>query len=210
MTINHAQPSFATRYSRIIPALVLSLGSLVTLSACQKEPEPAETQANVAMQTTPVTTNIEDTAETTEVFEDNSAEAEREIDLAQLDNSIGAAGVTPNVNTDANTTTPSPEQAIKGTQITDVQYRSQSGAMMSVVFETSATGVLNASVTLPNKSKMILSAPEGQGNNPTYRSKDGSVELVSHGGGGNIDLMQNGQLTSFEAVSVEAEVITQP
>lgn len=209
MTTNNAQSSFAKRYSRIITALVLSLGSLVTLSACQKEPEPAETPAEVAVQTTPVTTGIESNTEATGATgatEDNSVQIEREIDLAQLDNNIGAAGVTPN----AETTTPSSEQAIKGTQITDVQYRSESGAMLSVVFETSATGVLNASVTLPNKSKMILSAPEGQGNNPTYRSKDGSVELVSHGGGGNIDLMQNGQLISFEAVSVEAEVITQP
>lgn len=206
MTINNAQPSFAKRYSHIIPALVLSLGSLVTLSACQKEPEPTEPPAEVAVQTTPVTTNIEDTAEATGAIEDNSAEIEREIDLAELENNIGAAGITPN----AETPTPNPEQAIKGTQITDVQYRSQSGATMSVVFETSATGVLNAIISLSNKPKMTLSAPEGQGNNPTYRSKDGTIELISHGGGGNIDLMQNGQLTSFEAVSVEAEVITQP
>lgn len=81
---------------------------------------------------------------------------------------------------------------------------------MSVVFETSATGVLNAIVTLPNKPKMTLSALEGQGNNPTYRSKDGSTELVSHGGGSAIDLMQKGKLTSFDATSAEAEVITQP
>lgn len=207
MNINNAQ--LLKSNSSLSLAIVLSLSGIVSLSACQNEPEPAETQAEVAVQTTPVTTNIEDTAKTTEVVEDNSAEAELEIDLAQLDNSIGAAGVTPNVNTDANTTTPSSEQAIKGTQITDVQYRSQSGAMMSVVFETSATGVLNAIISLSNKPKMTLSAPEGQGNNPTYRSKDGTIELISHGGGGNIDLMQNGQLTSFEAVSVEAEVITQ-
>ena len=60
------------------------------------------------------------------------------------------------------------------------------------------------------KPKMTLSAPEGQGNNPTYRSKDGSTELVSHGGGSAIDLMQKGKLTSFDATSAEAEVITQP
>lgn len=158
------------------------------------------------MQTAPVTTDVESTTET---ITNDSIEAETEVDLAELENNIGAAGMTPNVNTDANTATPSPEQAIKGTQITDVQYRSASGATMSVVFETSATGVLNAIISLSNKPKMTLSAPEGQGNNPTYRSKDGTIELISHGGGGNIDLMQNGQLTNFEAVSVEAEVITQ-
>ena len=206
MKINHAQLSLAKNYSRLLPALILSLGSLVTLSACQKEPETVEAPAEVASQTVPVTTVVtDDQIAQTKVAEDSMAN-EREIDLAELENNVGAAGVNPNTET----TTPNPEQAIKGTQITDVQYRSQSGATMTVVFETSATGVLNATVSLPNRAKMTLSAPEGQGNNPTYRSKDGSVELVSHGGGGNIDLMQEGQLISFEAVSVEAEVITQP
>lgn len=206
MKINHAQLSLAKNYSRLLPALILSLGSLVTLSACQKEPETVEAPAEVASQTVPVTTVVtDDQIAQTKVPEDSMAN-EREIDLAELENNVGAAGVTPN----AETTIPSPEQAIKGTQITDVQYRSQSGATMTVVFETSATGVLNATVSLPNRAKMTLSAPDGQGNNPTYRSKDGTIELISHGGGGTIDLMQSGQLTSFEAVSVEAEVITQP
>ena len=201
MTTNNTQ--LFKSNSRLSLAIIISLSGIVLLSACQKEPEPS---AEVAVQTAPVTTDVESTTET---ITNDSIEAETEIDLAELENNIGAAGMTPNVNTDANTTTPSPEQAIKGTQITDVQYRSASGATMSVVFETSATGVLNAIISLSNKPKMTLSAPEGQGNNPTYRSKDGTIELISHGGGGNIDLMQNGQLTSFEAVSVEAEVITQ-
>jgi hypothetical protein len=68
---------------------------------------------------------------------------------------------------------------------------------------------LNAIVTLPNSPKLTLSAPEGQGNNPTYRSKDGSIELVSHGGGSSIDLIENGTITSYEATSAEAEVVTQ-
>ncbi len=208
MKINHAQLSLAKNYSRLLPALILSLGSLVTLSACQKDPETVEAPAEVARQTVPVTTLVtDDQIAKTEVVEDSVAN-DREVNLAELENNIGAAGagVTPN----AETTTPSPEQAIKGTQITDVQYRSDSGATMSVVFETSATGVLNAIISLSNKPKITLSAPEGQGNNPTYRSKDSTIELISHGGGGTIDLMQSGQLTSFEAVSVEAEVIIQP
>ena len=188
---------------RLSLAVVLSIGGTVSLSACQKKPELNEAQVEVAVQTMPATTNIEDT---TEAIKDTRIESEREIDLAKLENNIGAASVTP----DAETAMPSPEQAIKGTQITDVQYRSESGAMMSVIFETSASGVLNAIVSLPNKSKMTLSAPEGQGNNPTYRSKDGSIQLVSHGGGGSIDLMQNDVVTSFEATSADAEVITSP
>ncbi|WP_350571896.1 hypothetical protein, partial [Pseudomonas sp. H26/SER47-MNA-CIBAN-0231] len=77
------------------------------------------------------------------------------------------------------------------------------GENLSVVFETSAAGVLNAIVTLPSKPKITLSAPEGQGNNPTYRSSDGSIQLVSHAGGGSIDFIRNNKVTSFDAVSAE-------
>lgn len=197
-------------YARMLPAVLLSLCGLLTLSACQKAPEPeAETETEV--QSTAVTSSIDESQSSEDVVivaqsaEELAAETEREADLAALENNIGAEGVTPN----AETTTPSPEQAIAGTQITDVHYRSAAGETLSVVFETSATGVLNAIVTLPNKPAMTLSAPEGQGNNPTYRSADGSVELVSHGGGSSIDLMQNNKVTNFEAISAEAEVLTQ-
>lgn len=200
-------------YFRILPAVLLSLCGLLTLSACQKTPEPeTDTESQTDVHSTPVTTSIDETqnadtvATTEKSAEELAAQSERDINLAQLENNIGAEGVTPN----SETTTPSPEQAIKGTQITDVRYRSTAGDTLSVVFETSATGVLNAILTLPNKPKMTLSAPEGQGNNPTYRSTDGGIELISHGGGSTIDLMQNNKVTSFEAISAEAEVVTQP
>ena len=106
-------------------------------------------------------------------------------------------------------TAPNPEQAIKGAQITDVRYKSAAGDTLSVVFETSAAGLLNAIVTRPNQPKLTLSAPEGQGNNPTYRSADGSTQLVSHAGGSTIDFIQNDTVTSFDALSAEAEVITE-
>lgn len=207
MKINMTQLSISKYYSHLLPAILLSLSGLVALSACQKDPEPQTTEAQADSSGTPVATVVggDQTAEVV-VIEDSSAEAEREADLADLENNIGAEGVTPN----AETTTPSSEQPIKGTQITDVKYRSAAGDTISVVFETSATGVLNAILTLPNKPKMTLSAPEGQGNNPTYRSKDGSIELISHGGGTTIDLMQNDKITNFEATSAEAEVVTQP
>jgi hypothetical protein len=185
-------------YSHLLPVLLLSLSTL-TLSACQKTPEPetgAETQSETEVQSAPVSTTIDDDTATVkvtpiegEIADTMATDSEREASLAELENNIGAAGVT---------------------QITDVQYRSATGATLSVIFETSATGVLNAMVTLPNKPKMTLSAPEGQGNNPTYRSKEGDTELVSHGGGSSIDLMQNGSITSFEATSAEAEVVTEP
>ena len=181
-------------YYKAIPAVFFSA---LLLTACQKDPEPEaanEVQTETAVQTTPVTTNIN-------VIED----AERDINVNELEDNLETT------NTAANNTAiaPNPEQAIKGAQITDVRYKNATGETLSVVFQTSAAGMLNAIVTLPNRPKMTLSAPEGQGNNPTYRSKDGSLELVSHAGGGTIDLVQNNKVTSFDAISAEAEVITE-
>ena len=190
--------------------------SMLLLTACQEEPETTsdkntETSAETAKQTTPVTSNINtNAADDASNNEANStaqpqADSEHDVSLSQLDDNLG------NTNQMAETkaVTPDPNQAIKGAQITDVRYKSATGESLSVVFETSAAGVLNATVTLPNKPKMTLSAPEGQGNNPTYQSNNGAVQLVSHAGGGTIDLIQNNKVTSFDAVSAEAEVITE-
>ena len=191
--------------------LVLLSGSSLVMSACQKEPE-TEKAAPVDASSTPVATSIDNKTKDVEVTaadqtnSESALDTDREINLDTLENDTNM------VNTPSSTevTALNPEEAIKGTQITDVKYRSAAGETMSVVFETSATGVLNAIVTLPNKPKMTLSAPKGQGNNPTYRSTDGNTELVSHGGGSAIDLMQKGKSTSFDATSAEAEVIVQP
>ena len=189
-------------------AISITLLSLSLLSACQKTPEPEtaeETAADTITQTAPVSSNInapkiadENTAKPADTLEQDTSLNEAENELSTADTSTNSAAIMPN-----------PEQAIKGAQITDVNYRSASGETLFVIFETSEKGVLNAIVTLPNKPKMTLSAPEGQGNNPTYRSNDGSIQLVSHGGGSSIDLIQNNKTTSFEAMSVEAEVITE-
>ena len=199
-TLVTSKPSFK--------AISITLLSLSLLSACQKTPEPEtaeETAADTITQTTPVSSNInapkvtdENTAKPADTLEQDTSLNESENELSAADISTSSAAIMPN-----------PEQAIKGAQITDVNYRSASGETLFVIFETSEKGVLNAIVTLPNKPKMTLSAPEGQGNNPTYRSNDGSIQLVSHGGGSSIDLIQNNKTTSFEAISVEAEVITE-
>ena len=194
-----------------ILSIVLLSGSSLMMSACQKEPDTEKTDT-VEASSTPVATSIDNNSNDVQVTgadqtnSDSALDTDREIDLDALENNTDRA----NTPSATEAIALNPEEAIKGTQITDVKYRSAAGETMSVVFETSATGVLNAIVTLPNEPKMTLSAPEGQGNNPTYRSKDGSTELVSHGGGSAIDLMQKGKLTSFDATSAEAEVITQP
>lgn len=197
-TLVKSKPSFK--------AISVTLLGLSLLSACQKTPESEtaeEIAADTTTQTTPISSNINapKVAETKPSATDSAATLdsnESENELSAADTSTNSAAIMPN-----------PEQAIKGAQITDVNYRSASGETLFVIFETSEKGVLNAIVTLPNKPKMTLSAPEGQGNNPTYRSNDGSIQLVSHGGGSSIDLIQNNKTTSFEAISVEAEVITE-
>ena len=189
----------------MVAAIFLSMS---LLSACQKNPEPktGEATTEVAMQTTPVTSNI-NAAPTDDEANANEPDVDtkQDISLTELENDLGATDIAANNPAPA----PNPEQAIKGAQITDVLYKSASGESLSVIFETSAAGMLNAVVTLPNKPKMTLSAPEGQGNNPTYRSNDGSIELVSHAGGGTIDFIQNNKMTSFDAVSADAEVVTE-
>lgn len=206
-----SKPKKLKCYCQAVPAVLFSL---LLLTGCQKTPDSeavSDTPTETETQTTPVTTNINvDTpAIDNESINDDPVQttvnSERDISLTQLENDLAGTAVTVNDTPSA----PNPEQAIKGAQITDVQYKSAAGDSLSVVFETSAAGVLNAIVTLPNKPKMTLSAPEGQGNNPTYRSRDGSIQLVSHAGGGSIDLIQNNKVTSFDAVSAEAEVITE-
>ena len=190
-----------------LKALSIAFLSLSLLNACQKTPEPETVNetAEATTQTTPVSSNINAPKVADEDTAKSAVNAEADTSLTELENELNSADTSANNAAIA----PNPEQAIKGAQITDVNYRSASGETLFVIFETSEKGVLNAIVTLPNKPKMTLSAPEGQGNNPTYRSNDGSIQLVSHGGGSSIDLIQNNKTTSFEAISVEAEVISE-
>lgn len=207
---SNAMSQQARRLYLLLPAAVLSL----QLAACQETPVPADdTHTEIRTQDNAATNTGTDRAGSDEAQTEHTQIApatatDHDVNLTELesdlDDAAPAASDTPDTPP-----TPNPEQAIKGAQITDVRYISAAGESLSVTFETSAAGVLNAIVTLPNQPKMTLSAPEGQGNNPTYRSADGSIQLVSHAGGGTIDLIQNNKVKSFDAVSAEAEVVTE-
>ena len=207
---SNAMSQQARRLYLLLPAAVLSL----QLAACQETPVPADdTHTEIRTQDNAATNTGTDRAGSDEAQTEHTQIApatatDHDVNLTELesdlDDAAPAASDTPDTPP-----TPNPEQAIKGAQITDVRYISTAGESLSVTFETSAAGVLNAIVTLPNNSTMTLSAPEGQGNNPTYRSSDGDVQLVSHAGGGSIDLIKNDKVKSFEAISADAEVVTE-
>lgn len=169
-----------------------------------------ETITETATSETNTTDSINDNDISDNADSNSNESTAHDINLSELDDNLGAADRPADLNSSNNAAAaPDPEQAIQGAQITDVRYENASGDSLSVIFETSAAGVLNAIVTLPNKTTMTLRAPEGQGNNPTYRSEDGSIQLVSHAGGGTIDLVQNDNVTSFDAISADAEVVTE-
>ncbi|MGP5493879.1 hypothetical protein ACTXMK_11360 [Psychrobacter celer] len=205
---SNAMSQQARRLYLLLPAAVLSL----QLAACQETPAD-DTQTEIRTQPVATTNTDTDRAGSDEAQTEHTQIApatatDHDVNLTELksdlDDAAPAASDTPDTPP-----TPNPEQAIKGAQITEVRYISAAGESLSVTFETSAAGVLNAIVTLPNNSTMTLSAPEGQGNNPTYRSSDGDVQLVSHAGGGSIDLIKNDKVKSFEAISADAEVVTE-
>lgn len=184
--------------------IVAIVVSLFLLTACQKKPETkveAETAAPVATSTPTEAIAADQDAQNTEV---DSAPEQADTEPAEPPKADAEAAAAENDETAAEN-----PPSLAGAQVTDVRYKSEDGTTMSVVFETSREGLLNAIVSFDNQPKLTLTAPEGQGNNPTYRSKDGNIELVSHDGGSSIDLIQNGDITNFTAISADAAVITQ-
>lgn len=189
------------------PKLVTALlVSTLALSACNKadnsEPpaEPETAAKTTSAQEVPVMTPTEPAVTP---VEDNTVTNDTEAAMPANDEQLNdpSSQVAP--------PTADPDVAIIGTQISNVDYKNDNGQTLKVVYETSVSGELNATTTLPSGKKVKLTATAGQGNNPTYTSADGSIDLVSHAGGGSVDLIQNSQPMSFNAVSAEAEVIPQ-
>lgn len=193
--------------------LAIAALSVLSLSACnQANDQPATADSAATQETTssanteaakPVPVTTEQTPDVKVV--DTEAAPKPEVEVIEVDDTQA----TPAAKTPTPPPQPDPEVAIVGTQISNVDYKSNKGETLKVVYETSVSGELKATATLPSGKTVTLNAPAGQGNNPTYRSADGSIEIVSHGGGGSIDLVQGGKPIGFDAVSTDAEVIPQ-
>lgn len=182
------------------PIFAIAL-SLFLLSACQKKPETTAEPETTASVATSAPTEAIAADQDTQNSEINSASEQTDAEPPKADAEAATA--------ESDETAVENPPSLAGAQVTDVRYKSEDGTTISVVFETSRDGLLNAIVSVPNQPKLTLTAPEGQGNNPTYHSADGSIELVSHEGGSSIDLIENGDITNFTAISADAAVITQ-
>lgn len=185
------------------PIFAIAL-SLLLLSACQKKTETTAEPETTASVATSAPTEAIAADQDTQNSEINSASEQADTEPAELPKADAEAATAENDETAVEN-----PPSLAGAQVTDVRYKSEDGTTISVVFETSRDGLLNAIVSVPNQPKLTLTAPEGQGNNPTYHSADGSIELVSHEGGSSIDLIENGDITNFTAISADAAVITQ-
>lgn len=223
---------------RLLPLALMASLSVMSLSACQKaengadetpstESAPSSGDMTSESQLDPVSETQQVPVVMTEPADgDTAAEA---TSLSETTSSTDGSATDPSVDATNNETAkanssastpapdpvatsapgPDPEVAIIGTQISDVDYKNSQGKVLKVIYKTSPKGELQASATLPSGKKVNLSAPADQGNNPTYRSANGKIEIVSHGGGGSVDLVENGKSTKFDAIDAEAEVIPQ-
>lgn len=202
------------------PKLLLSgllLGGLMGLTACQPSSDAQDEANNQATEAS----NSAETSQSAGLNSDpNNTESveiidqqtpEKEAELNETD-SVQPSEFEEGTQTESSTNTveASPSKDVPPAseiQVTDVEYQDSKGRSIHVTFQTSATATLQADLRLPSGKRVLLTAPTGQGNNPTYRSTDGSIELVTHGGGSSIDLFYENQRAKFDAVNTESEIL---
>lgn len=207
--------SVNTNPKMLLPALLL--GGLVGLTACQPSSDSQDevnkqaAEASNAVETSSITglDNDPNNAQSVTVIEGQTAENTTELSevdpmqASELQESAQTEPSSSSLETSSSKEVP-PASEI---QVTDVEYQDSKGRSIHVTFQTSATATLQADLRLPSGKRVLLTAPTGQGNNPTYRSTDGSIELVTHGGGSSIDLFYENQRSKFDAVNTESEIL---
>lgn len=202
------------------PKLLLSgllLGGLVGLTACQPSSDAqdeANSQATEASSSAEISepaglSNDPNNTQSVEIIDQQIPETEAEVNKTD---SVQPSELEEATQTESSTNTveASPSKDVPPAseiQVTDVEYQDSKGRSIHVTFQTSATATLQADLRLPSGKRVLLTAPTGQGNNPTYRSTDGSIELVTHGGGSSIDLFYENQRAKFDAVNTESEIL---
>lgn len=207
--------STSTSSKLLLPSLVLA--GLLGLTACQPSSD-AQDEAN--NQTTEASNSAEtsqsaslssdpNNTESVEIIDQQTPETEAELNETD---SVQPSELEEATQTESSTNTveASPSKDVPPAseiQVTDVEYQDSKGRSIHVTFQTSATATLQADLRLPSGKRVLLTAPTGQGNNPTYRSTDGSIELVTHGGGSSIDLFYENQRAKFDAVNTESEIL---
>lgn len=204
------------------PKLMLSgllLGGLLGLTACQqpsdnqdKANSEAAEAANSAQMSDPTALDKDSNeAQPVERLEEEILEVETDSNKtdstqpSQIKEPTETENSASNKDTESATTKDMPPAS--EIQVTDVEYQDSEGRSIHVTFQTSATATLQASLRLPSGKRILLTAPTGQGNNPTYRSTDGSIELVTHGGGSSMDLFYENQRAEFDAVKTDSEIL---
>lgn len=204
------------------PKLMLSgllLGGLLGLTACQ-QPSDNQDKANSeaaeatnSAQISDLTALNKDSNEAQPVEGLEEEVLEVETDSNKID-STQPSQIKEPTETENSASNEDTESAAKKNmppaseiQVTDVEYQDSEGRSIHVTFQTSATATLQASLRLPSGKRILLTAPTGQGNNPTYRSTDGSIELVTHGGGSSMDLFYENQRAEFDAVKTDSEIL---
>ncbi len=212
--------SVNTNPKRLLPALLL--GGLVGLTACQPSSDPhdeANNQATEASSSAEISepaglSNDPNNAQSVAVIEGQTPDTAtnlNEVDPMQASELEESAQTEPSSSSlETNSLEASSSKDMPPAseiQVTDVEYQDSKGRSIHVTFQTSATATLQADLRLPSGKRVLLTAPTGQGNNPTYRSTDGSIELVTHGGGSSIDLFYENQRAKFDAVNTESEIL---
>lgn len=88
----------------------------------------------------------------------------------------------------------------EASQSTTIHYQSETGDTLTVIYQPNDEEGIEATVILATGEKLTLiaDAPDAiNSQNVLFHSADSSVELISHGGGSSVDLVQQAQAMHY-------------